>query len=103
MKIICSLLIAIFLISCQNSTTENTPLPEIAEDQGPGFLEKYPLMTWMRKNPAEFGCMLENGLSYKDSVFNCSYEEYINNGDPCDSTEEYYEGSAYSRFFIFKN
>ena len=56
------------------------------------FLLKYPLLTWARKSPAEFGCMLESHFGYKDSVFNCTRKNYINNGDPCKNTKEYYEG-----------
>ena len=92
MKIIFPFLVIILWISCQNSTTESTAVFESFQEPTPSLLTKHPLTTWMRKSPAEIGCLLESELSYKDSVFNCSYEEYINNGDPCDSTVEYYEG-----------
>lgn len=56
------------------------------------FLLKYPLLTLMRKTPAEIGCMLETEFSFRDPVFNCDNKNYVNNGDPCIKTEEYYEG-----------
>ena len=56
------------------------------------FLTKYPLITWARKSPAEIGCMLEAELGYKDKVFNCGRKNYVNKGDPCKKTKEYYEG-----------
>jgi len=56
------------------------------------FLMQYPLTTWPRKNPAVFGCMLESHFGYKDSMFNCARSNYVNKGDPCKNTKEYYEG-----------
>lgn len=56
------------------------------------FLSRYPLLTWARKTPVEIGCMLENEFSYRDTIFNCNYKNYVNNGDPCKNTDEYYEG-----------
>ena len=56
------------------------------------ILAKYPLVTWMRKTPVEIGCMLESEFNFKDSLFNCNYKNYVNNGDPCNKTAEYYQG-----------
>lgn len=56
------------------------------------FLSKYPLLTLVRKNPAEIGCMLESEFSYRDPIFNCDYKNYENKGEPCKKADEYYEG-----------
>jgi hypothetical protein len=56
------------------------------------ILSKYPLITWLRKSPVEISCMLESQLGYKDPVFNCARKNYVNKGDPCKKTKEYYEG-----------
>ena len=84
------------LTSCNNSdrATDNSTLTntknEIKEDTS--LLSRYPLLTWARKTPVEIGCMLEKEFSYRDSVFNCDYKNYVNKGDPCKHTDEYYEG-----------
>jgi hypothetical protein len=41
---------------------------------------------------AEFGCWMETHLQHRDSVFNCALSGYVNDGDPCDNTAEYYRG-----------
>jgi len=46
----------------------------------------------MRKNPAEIGCILQQELNYRDSIFNCDFKNYKNKGDPCNHEQEYYEG-----------
>lgn len=51
-----------------------------------------PITTWLRQNPAELGCVFEETIGYRDAKFNCDYGEYVNNGDPCVNTDEYYEG-----------
>ena len=56
------------------------------------FVAKYPLVTWLRKSPIEISCMLESELGYKDKAFNCGHKNYVNKGDPCKKTKEYYEG-----------
>lgn len=45
-----------------------------------------------RKNPAEIGCIIEKHFDYRDSIFNCDHNNYINKGDPCVLTDAYYEG-----------
>jgi hypothetical protein len=56
------------------------------------ILDKYPLLTWLRKNPAEIGCILQTEIGYRDSVFTCNYKNYSNNSSPCDDEAHYYEG-----------
>ena len=56
------------------------------------FLQKYPLVSFLRKSTVEVGCIFEQELNYRDSVFNCSNKNYVNNGGPCENTEEYYKG-----------
>ncbi len=102
MKNILSFLALAVLFSCQNSSTESTADSEFDQDQKPGFLSKYPLATWMRKSPVEIGCMLENELAFRDSIFNCAYEDYINNGDPCKNTDTYYEGPQFPDSLVSK-
>ncbi len=58
----------------------------------PDFFTKYPLLTLLRKTPVEIGCILETEFKFRDSVFNCDYKNYVNKGDPCIKTDEYYEG-----------
>ena len=58
----------------------------------PDFFTTYPVLTLLRKTPVDIGCMLETTFGYRDSVFNCSYTNYINKGDPCVNTTAYYEG-----------
>jgi hypothetical protein len=66
------------------------------------FLIKYPLLSWAGKSPVEIGCMLETEFSFKDSVFNCAYKNYINKGDPCKKTKEYYEGINFPEHLVAK-
>jgi hypothetical protein len=93
LKAFFSLAILVALFGC-NSPSENkteTPATDLANDST-SILEKYPVLTWLRKNPAEIGCMIESELHYRDSVFNCDYKNYKNKGDPCNHEKEYYEG-----------
>lgn len=53
--------------------------------------------TWPRAHVSEFGCFLEKEFGHKDKKFNCSQKKYINKGDPCKNTEEYYEGPEISQ------
>jgi hypothetical protein len=55
-------------------------------------LIKYPLISWARESPIEISCMLESQFGYVDSVFKCDNKFYVNKGDPCKNTREYYEG-----------
>ena len=68
--------------------------PVVAQDSTPtpGFLVKHPLISLLRKTPVEIGCMLQTVFNYRDSVFNCDNRNYVNKGDPCKKTVEYYEG-----------
>ena len=56
---------------------------------------KYNILSWPRMDVAAFGCYLEKELNYRDKKFNCSLTDYSNQGDPCDRTEEYYEGPLF--------
>jgi len=53
------------------------------------------LINWPRKTVVEIGCILETELGFRDSVFNCSYKNYVNKGDPCKNTTAYYEGIVF--------
>lgn len=77
-----------------NNTLTNDSSKEviIIEGEKPSFLSRYPLLTWAKKNPVEIGCMFEKEFSYRDTIFNCNYKNYVNKGDPCKNTKEYYEG-----------
>jgi len=96
-QIITILALLTALTSCNNSdsVTDNSTLINASlnkEEQETSLLSRYPLLTWARKTPVEIGCMLEKEFSYRDSVFNCDYKNYVNKGDPCKKTDEYYEG-----------
>lgn len=87
------------LTSCNNSSRMNNQDSVIKNlsngEEKNSLLSNYPLLTWVRKSPVEIGCMLEKELAYRDSIFNCDYKNYVNNGDPCNNTEEYYKGIVF--------
>ena len=80
--------------SSQDETIEERSENELLIDsvQENNFLENYTLVSFLRKSPAEIGCIFENEFHYRDSIFNCSNKNYINEGDPCNNTDAYYEG-----------
>lgn len=82
------------LLSCNNPGTDviSNIQPEAENIKMTSVLSKYPLLTWLRKTPAEIGCILEKEFDYRDSIFNCDNKNYVNKGDPCKNTDEYYEG-----------
>ncbi len=98
-RIICVLLI-VLMASCnqspKDSAKENGKTDSLSatnsQRSDSSFLVKHPLLTLMRKNPVEIGCILQSEFNYRDSVFNCDYKNYVNKGDPCKNTTEYYEG-----------
>ncbi len=88
---------AILFINSFYSNSITAQIPEIKSkhasiDTSNVLLTKYPLITWLRKSPVEISCMLESELGYKDKAFNCGHKNYVNKGDPCKKTKEYYEG-----------
>jgi hypothetical protein len=100
MKNLFFILTIVSLLGCGNSEINNSSsvvkkdslADKKNQNSNSDFLSKYPLVTWMRKNPVEIGCMLETEFSYRDSVFNCDNKNYVNHGDPYVNTVEYYEG-----------
>lgn len=58
-------------------------------------LKKLDVTTWPKATSKEFGCFLEKQFGHKDSKFNCSLKKYVNKGDPCLNTTEYYEGPKF--------
>ena len=58
---------------------------------------KYNLLSWSRKDVADFGCMLQSEFNFRDSKFNCDLKNYVNHGDPCFKTEAYYEGPSFPK------
>lgn len=83
-----SICILILLISCQLFAQRDTLKTEYIPS---AVLTKYPLLTWLRKSPVEINCMLQSQLHYQDRRFKCG-TNYVNKGDPCKKTKEYYEG-----------
>lgn len=75
-------------------TPEGHPSPDSVNARNiySAILSEYPLITWLRKSPVEISCMLESQLGYIDPVFKCGNKNYVNKGDPCKKTKEYYEG-----------
>lgn len=63
--------------------------------QAHGKLKKQEITTWPKASVADFGCFLEKQFSYKDEKFNCGLKKYVNKGDPCLNTTEYYEGPKF--------
>ena len=94
------LLVSILILSCNqpskqdaaqsvvNSSVDSIPTPV----SNTSFLTTHPLKTLLRKTPVEIGCLLETEFQYRDSLFNCDNKNYVNKGDPCKKTDEYYEG-----------
>jgi hypothetical protein len=76
-----TLIILILLLSYHLSAQQDTS----------AILSKYPLLTWLRKSPVDISCMLESQLGYQDRRFRCG-RKYVNKGDPCRNTKEYYKG-----------
>lgn len=62
-------------------------------------LKKSDFTTWPLADVKEFGCFLEREFGHKDKKFNCSLGQYINKGDPCKNTSEYYEGPKFPKEF----
>lgn len=60
--------------------------------QAQAGLKKKDITTWPKASVVDFGCFLEKEWGYKDGKFNCSLKKYVNKGDPCLNTTEYYEG-----------
>jgi hypothetical protein len=92
--------IILTLAGC-NETGKNTSSQTVANDTSINrsskvisldFFSKYPLLTLLRKTPVEIGCILQTEFKYRDTVFNCDNKNYLNKGDPCKKTNEYYEG-----------
>ena len=54
-------------------------------------------LQWPRMKADAFGCFIERTLGYRDSKFNCELKNYMNHGDPCRNTIEYYEGPSFPR------
>jgi len=77
--------------STARAATDTLPVKD-SSIAAPDFFTSYPLLTLLRKTPVEIGCILEKAFQYRDPVFNCSYINYVNKGDPCVKTTEYYEG-----------
>ena len=83
-----TLAILILLLSCQLFAQQDTAK---AQQIRSAMLTEYPLLTWLRKSPVDISCMLESQLGYQDRAFRCG-TKYVNKGDPCKKTKEYYEG-----------
>ncbi len=70
------------MFGCQNTTSSNC---------------EYDLLSWLKKNPAEIGCILEKEFSHRDSVFNCDCKNYFNNADALENISAYYEGLVFPK------
>ena len=64
------------------------------------FFLKQSILPLLRQTPVEIGCLLQKEFNYRDSIFNCDYKNYVNNGDPCKNAEEYYEGISIPVFLV---
>jgi len=58
-------------------------------------LKKQDITTWPKASVSDFGCFLEKQFGHKDDKFNCGLKKYVNKGDPCLNTTEYYEGPKF--------
>ena len=64
--------------------------------------EKIDILSWPNMPVDEFGCMMEKTFGHRDERFNCSLKDYKNHGDPCDNTDEYYEGPEFPENLVRK-
>lgn len=71
--------------------------PTVALSENQQKLQKNDFTTWPGADIKEFGCFVEKEFGYKDKKFNCSIKQYVNKGDPCKNTVEYYEGLAFPK------
>ncbi|MEO8762131.1 MAG: hypothetical protein ABI388_11490 [Bacteroidia bacterium] len=94
-NLVCAFLVLLSSCNNANEVVNTTITPAKAKEEAPSLLVKHPLLSWARKTPVEIGCMLEQELGHKDSIFNCSYKNYINKGDPCKNIAAYYEGIVF--------
>jgi hypothetical protein len=58
---------------------------------------KLKIADWPRMSVADFGCVLEKTLGYRDARFNCSLTNYTNDSGPCNETNAYYEGPKFPK------
>ncbi|MCF0060651.1 hypothetical protein MUK70_15525 [Dyadobacter chenwenxiniae] len=84
-------------ISCNKIKETNTDLTEVSDSlmgrpKPSNLFDKYPLVTLLRMPSTELGCIFEKELGYHHNLYNCSNKSYINKGDPCNQTTQYYEG-----------
>jgi len=98
MKLLIGLAI-FFLMACnQNAGPAVQPIAKDtarAQVEQPKRLLAAGLINWPRKTVVEIGCILETELGFRDPVFNCSFKNYVNKGDPCKNTTAYYEGIVF--------
>jgi hypothetical protein len=73
-----------------------------AHKQQTAQIERVDILSWTQLTADEFGCMLEKTFGHRDERFNCSLENYENNGDPCVNYEEYYEGPEFPQSLVKK-
>jgi len=86
-----------FVTSCGQGQQKSANAPQQEEAD-----IKVDVRTWPRMPVDEFGCMLEKTFGYRDERFNCSLTDYVNTGDPCNNTEEYYEGPSFPESLVKK-
>jgi hypothetical protein len=70
-------------------------IPMSAARSAPPIASDIHLLTWPRMPVEQFGCYLEKSFGHRDARFNCSLENYENQGDPCKNTEAFYEGPEF--------
>jgi hypothetical protein len=69
------------VLGCNNAsekssvTTSDTSGVKTGHAKTGDFLSRHPLMTWMRKDAGEIGCMLDSTLGYKDPIYHCGYKK----------------------------
>ena len=58
------------------------------------------ILSWTQMPADAFGCMLEKTFAHRDKRFNCSLTDYVNHGDPCGDSKEYYEGPEFPQNLV---
>lgn len=101
------LLVGTAACTSSNSTPQNAAVEDTASAQidavaakpeesalaKTAFLENYPLTTWLRQSPEAIGCIFEEALAMRDSLYNCDTKERpIAPKDSTEFTELYYKG-----------
>jgi len=90
MRILIGFIVLVLLVFAGTSHSAPPDIPKSPANLG----------YWLRMSAPSFGCMLEKQYGYIDARFNCHLTDYHNKGDPCNNSDEYYEGPEFPKELI---